>query len=119
MDHGSSPWVIMLLVKGSRSISKGCSVSSVHDPDSVAALRCLGGFREAFYRCLRARSDALFELGEAVLCTQAPVSSLVGLSLAAEHRRGHGALYDAVANGRVEVGRLRLSLAGLPVPRAG
>jgi hypothetical protein len=47
------------------------------------------------------------------------VTSLVGLSLAAEHRRGHGALYDAVNAGRVEVGRLRRALAGLPVPRDG
>ena len=43
---------------------------------------------------------------------------LAGLSLAPEHRRGHGALYDAVNHGRVDIGRLRRSLAGLPLPRA-
>ena len=44
--------------------------------------------------------------------------TLAGLSLAPEHRRGHGALYDAVNHGRVDIGRLRRSLAGLPLPRA-
>ena len=36
-----------------------------------------------------------------------------------EHRRGHGALYDAVNAGRVDVGRLRRALAGLPLPGWG
>src|SRR4029078_10891665 len=43
--------------------------------------------------------------------------SPVGLSLTAEHRRGHGALYDAVNAGRVQIDRLRRELAGLPLPR--
>jgi hypothetical protein len=41
---------------------------------------------------------------------------LVGLSLAPERRRGHGALYDAVNWGRVDIARLRRALAGLPLP---
>jgi DDE superfamily endonuclease len=41
-----------------------------------------------------------------------------GLSLALEHRRGHGALYDAVNHGRIDIARLRRSVAGLPLPRA-
>jgi hypothetical protein len=77
----------------------------------------LSEFREEFYRCLRRRSDVLFELADAVLCTDGPVTSLVGLSLASEHRRGHGALYDAVNNGVIEVDRLRRALAGLVLPR--
>jgi hypothetical protein len=32
------------------------------------------------------------ELADAVLCADGPVRTLAGLSLAAEHRRGHGAL---------------------------
>ena len=47
-----------------------------------------------------------------------PVRNLAGLSLAPEHRRGHGALYDAVNRGQIDVARLRWSLAGLPQPRA-
>ena len=42
--------------------------------------------------------------------------TLVGLSLAPEHRRGHGALYDGLSAGRVDIARLRWSLAALPVP---
>ena len=43
-------------------------------------------------------------------------SMLAALSLEPEHRRGHGAAYDAVNAGRVDVARLRWSLAGLPLP---
>ncbi|WP_446219955.1 transposase [Micromonospora sp. IBHARD004] len=42
---------------------------------------------------------------------------VVDLSLAAEHRRGHGALYDGLNSGRLDIGRLRVRLAGLPLPR--
>ena len=90
---------------------------SVHDGERGAALGELARFRQVFYRCLPLRADALFELTDAVLCADGPVTTLVGLSLAAEHRRGHGALYDGLAEGRVEVGRLRRALVGLPVPR--
>jgi len=76
----------------------------------------LAGFRQELYRCFTARADALFELADAVLCADGPVKTLVGLSLAPEHQRGHGALYDAVNCGRVEIARLRRALAGLPLP---
>jgi hypothetical protein len=78
----------------------------------------LGGFRWAFYRCCTARADALFELTDAVLCADGPVRSLVELSMVAEHRRGHGAMYDALAEGRIEPTRVRRALADLPLPRA-
>jgi DDE superfamily endonuclease len=78
----------------------------------------LSRFRRDFHACLTARADELFELADAVLCADGPVRSLAGLSLAPEHQRGHGALYDAVNRGRIDVARLRRSLAGLPLPRA-
>ena len=78
----------------------------------------LARFRRDFHACLTARADELSELADAVLCADGPVRSLAGLSLAPEHRRGHGALYDAVNCGRIEIARLRRSLAGLPLPRA-
>jgi hypothetical protein len=84
----------------------------------VEPLAVLSRFRLDFHACLTARADELSELADAVLCTDGPVKTLAGLSLAAEHRRGHGALYDAVNYGEVDVGRLRRSLAGLPLPRA-
>ena len=72
----------------------------------------LSRFRLDFHRCLTARRDELSELADAVLCADGPVKSLAGLSLTPEHRRGHGALYDAVSHGRLAIGRLRWSLAG-------
>lgn len=55
---------------------------------------------------LTARSDALFELADAVLCSDGPVRSLAELSLVGEHRRGHGALYAALARGQVDADRM-------------
>ena len=78
----------------------------------------LSRFRREFRACLTARADELAELADAVLCADGPVRSLAALSLAPEHRRGHGALYDAVNHGRIDIARLRRSLAGLPLPRA-
>jgi hypothetical protein len=78
----------------------------------------LSRFRRDFHACLTARADELSELADAVLCADGPVKTLVGLSLAPEHRRGHGALYDAVNHGRISISRLRRSLTGLPLRRA-
>ena len=86
--------------------------------ESPAGVSDLARFREVFYSCLTARVDELFELTDALLCTDGPVRTLVELALAPEHRRGHGALYDALNHGQIEVGRLRRALAGLPLPRA-
>jgi hypothetical protein len=79
----------------------------------------LAGFREEFYACLTVRADALFELTDAVLCTQGPVRSLAELSLEPEHRRGHGAMYDGLNAGQVEFTRLRRTVVGLVLPRVG
>jgi hypothetical protein len=82
------------------------------------ALDRLAVFRGELYGCFTARADALFDLCDAVLCAEGPVKTLVGLSLAPEHRRGHGALYDAVNRSRIDIARLRRSLSGLPLPRS-
>jgi hypothetical protein len=78
----------------------------------------LSCFRVEFYECLYARADALFELTDAILCKDGPVQTLLDLGLEAEHRRGHGALYQALNTGWAEPARLRSLLASLPVPRA-
>jgi hypothetical protein len=83
----------------------------------VEAAGRLRGFRGEMYRCLDRRADELFELIDALLCAEGPVRSLVGLCLAPEHRRGHGALYDALNCGKVDADRLRDRLARLPLPR--
>ncbi|MFE9637169.1 NF041680 family putative transposase [Streptomyces sp. NPDC006463] len=83
------------------------------------ALGVVSGFRSELYACLVSRSDALFELCDALLCTDGPVRTLVDLALAPEHRRGHGALYSGLNRGRIDVARLRRALAGVPLPRTG
>jgi hypothetical protein len=84
----------------------------------VAACRDrLARFRWELYWSLTRWPDALFELSDAVLCTPGPVTSLPELSLSLVHRRGHGSTYAALVDGRMDVGRLRRVLAGLPLPR--
>jgi hypothetical protein len=85
----------------------------------VPAAARLAGFREELYRCLTSRRDALFGLADAVLCCGGRVTDLARLSLVPEAGRGHGGLYDGVAAGRADVGRLRRALAGLPLPAWG
>jgi DDE superfamily endonuclease len=92
-------------------------VNSVHDALPVDAFGELDRFRTDLHRCLTGRPDALFELTDALLCSDGPVKTLVGLTLAPEHRRGHGAMYDGLNHGRIDVQRLRTALAGLPLPR--
>ena len=77
---------------------------------------CCRGSGRISRACLASRGDELSELAGAVLCAGGPVRALAGLSLAPEHRRGHGALHDAVNHGRIQAGRLRRALAGLPPP---
>src|SRR3954452_1458006 len=87
------------------------------DDDTLSRRPDLACFRQEFYVSLTARADALFELTDAVLCVDGPVRSLVELTLVAEHRRGHGAMYDALNQGCVEPVRLRRTLASLSLPR--
>jgi len=75
------------------------------------ALERLRGFRQSLYQCLDGRADALFELAGAVLCADHAVTSLVQLSLEPEFTRGHGALYDALAAGRIDDEKLFCLLA--------
>ncbi len=97
---------------------KAVRVSLLDNAARVESVTVMSRFRTDFYDCLTARGDALFELTDAVLCADGPVKSLVDLTLVAEHRRGHGAMYDALNSGRIDYARLRRSLAALPVPRA-
>jgi DDE superfamily endonuclease len=76
------------------------------DPAQVAGavnrFLALQEFRSKLYACLTSRADAQFELADAILCADHAVTSLVQLSLEAPFTRGHGALYDALAEGRVD-----------------
>jgi hypothetical protein len=83
----------------------------------AAALAGLAGFRRAVYGCCELRADALFELGDAVLCAPGRVGDLAHLSLVPEFGRGHGSLYGGVNAGRVDVAALRRAVAAwLPLP---
>jgi hypothetical protein len=85
-------------------------------PEAGRARWLLAGFRAELYRCLTVRRDALFGLADGLLCADGPVRDLAGLSLVPEFGRGHGAAYDALAAGRVDVGRLRWAVGCLPLP---
>ena len=104
-----------------KAVAAVLSVTHARDAESCdtsARWADLDRFRRELYASFTTRADALFELAEAVLCADGPVTSLVELTLVAEHRRGHGAMYDALNQGRIEPQRLRRAVASLPLPRA-
>jgi hypothetical protein len=84
--------------------TKAVMDSLLEHATDVEPLAVLSRFRRDFHACLTARADELCELADAVLCADGPVKTLAGLSLAPEHARGHGALYDAVNHGRISCG---------------
>ncbi len=98
--------------------TKAVRVSLLPDAGPGEAFAKASRFREDLFDCLTTRGDELFELVDALLCADGPVTSLVDLTLVAEHRRGHGAMYEALNSGKVDAPRLRQVLAGLPMPRA-
>jgi hypothetical protein len=71
-------------------------------PMPTVPLARLGAFRSELHACCTRRADALFELGDALLCTPTPVPSLPHLSLDPVHQRGWGSVYAALARGDVE-----------------
>ena len=75
-------------------------------------------FRRSFYACLHRRSDALFELADAILAAESAVPSPAHLSLRAPHRRGWGSLYAALRRGRIDADSLRGLLARRPLAEA-
>jgi DDE superfamily endonuclease len=79
-------------------------------PMPTFPLARLGGFRAELHACFARRADALFELGDALLCAKA-VPSLPHLSLEPVCRRGWGSVYAALARGRIDAERLRDLLA--------
>lgn len=82
------------------------------------ALTAVTEFRTELYSCLVSRSDALFELCDALLCTDGPVRTLVFLALAPEHWSGHGPPYSGLNRAGSTWAGLRRALTGVPLPRA-
>src|SRR5829696_8555900 len=83
-------------------------------PMPTFPLERLGHFRAELHACFTRRADALFELGDALLCAPA-VPSLPHLSLELVCRRGWGSVYAALARGEVDAERLRDLLASVPL----
>jgi DDE superfamily endonuclease len=93
------------------------SVTDMHEQDATGSLAV---FREELRRCLTRRADAMFELADALASSPARVGSLPGLSLEPEFRRGHGSVYAALTQGRIDEARLRrLLLATVGAGRDG
>ena len=86
--------------------------------ESSDALHALSTFRRSFYECLHRRTDALFELTDALLTADAAPSP-VHLSLEAPHRRGWGSLYAALRRGRIDAEDLRGVIASHPLAGSG
>jgi hypothetical protein len=57
-------------------------------PMPTSPLARLGGFRSQLHACFTRRADALFELGDALLCAQTPLPSLPHLSLDPPAKQG-------------------------------
>jgi hypothetical protein len=53
-------------------------LSILPEPGGDADAGALTRFQARFHKCLTMRSDALFELADALLCSQGPVTSLPG-----------------------------------------
>jgi hypothetical protein len=75
-------------------------------------------FRRSLYECFHRRSDALFELADAILTADGAAPSPAHLSLQASHRRGWGSLYAALDRGRIDAEALRKLLARHPLAGA-
>ena len=76
-------------------------------PMPTSPLAQLGAFRDQLHACYTRRADALFELGDALLCQPTPFLSLPHLSLEPVHQRGWGSTYAALVCGRIDTERLR------------
>lgn len=97
----------MFTIPGAREVAEHIGASG------ASYLRPLIDFRAAFHRLLWRWADALFELTDAMLCAQGPVRSPVELSMEPEFRRGHGSVYAALDQGRIDAGGLRRLLLGV------
>jgi len=96
-----------------------CVVESEGGVDGPGCYR-LRRLRSDIYGCFTRRADALFDLCDAMACAPGSVACPVELSLEPEFRRGHAMVYESLAHGLVDAGRLRRVLVERLAPaRAG
>ncbi|MCX4862278.1 hypothetical protein OG426_09240 [Streptomyces canus] len=81
--------LILCSVTEAEDSAKAVVESLVHQGDLRDVFAEVTHFRAELYACLTAQDDALFELCDALLCTEGSVGTLVDLALAPEHRRSH------------------------------
>jgi hypothetical protein len=98
------------------TIAPGSPIAGAIGTSCRSDLGPLIGFRQRFHALCWRRAGALFELTDAMLCAQGPVRSPVELSVEPEFHRGHGSVYDALTEGRIDAGGLRRLLLGASSP---
>jgi hypothetical protein len=113
-----------------RTVSRACVLTAlaardaegsgwVHDGHTMEPPDAIRAFRRSFYECLHSRSDALFELADALLSADGAAPSPAHLSLQASHRRGWGSLYAALDRGQIDAEALRGLLIRHPLAGSG
>src|SRR5262245_2504515 len=96
--------------------TKAVRTSVPDHPLLVESLAELMMFRRQLMECFTHRRDTLFDVTDAMLCAQGRVCSPAELSLEPELRRGHGSVYAALREGRIEAAALRRLLVGRVAP---
>jgi hypothetical protein len=109
------PRSLLACVLTPRKVRSAPNRRRVHDGCIMESSDALLSFRHSFYECFHRRSDALFELTDAILSADGLLPSPVHLSLEALHRRGWGSLYSALLRGRIDAEALRGLLARHPL----
>jgi hypothetical protein len=85
--------------------------------DRLHCLPELLAFRSRLHGCFTRRTDALFELSDAVLTADA-VASLPHLSLEPGHRRGWGSIDAALVHGRIDTAACQTAICRSLLPGA-
>ncbi|MFG2335000.1 transposase [Streptomyces yangpuensis] len=109
----------LILCSVTEWISAKTVVSLVHQGVLGDAFAEVSHFRSELYACPTVRGDALFELCDALLCTDGPAGADAGRSRT--RSRAPAWARSAVRraqSGPDRVARLRRALAGVPLPRA-
>ncbi|MFJ9406584.1 transposase [Streptomyces sp. NPDC101393] len=100
--------------QGALPTTKAVRVSLLLEAAVGAAFTEASRFRDELHACLTVRSDKLFELADAVLCAPGAVRSAVEWTLLPEQPARAQRDVRRLNRGRIDTGRLRSLLDGLP-----
>jgi len=90
-------------------------MSSKHNSTATEHFNKLSQFRQAAYWNLGTARDALFELGDAVMCTSA-ANSFAELACSKHFRRRWASVYEALQDGRPDRQALLQLYGGMYMP---